>query len=84
MLLYRNTSVSFLENVCHHNHLFIWKLLTWLITKGQFGHCSIIYKVSIKEINTVSLKTDILDMIIKNELNCRKGRIETNTLMHEY
>ena len=37
-----------------------------------------------KEINTVSLKTDLLDMIIKNELNCWKGRIETNTLMHEY
>ena len=37
-----------------------------------------------KEINTPSLKTDLLDMIIKKELNCRKGRIETNTLMHEY
>ena len=37
-----------------------------------------------KEINTVSFKTDLLDMIIKNELNCRKGRIERNTLMHEY
>ena len=37
-----------------------------------------------KEINTTSLKTDLLDMIIKNELNCRKGRIERNTLMHEY
>ena len=34
--------------------------------------------------NTASLKTDLLDMIIKNELKCRKGRIETNTLMHEY
>ena len=37
-----------------------------------------------KEINTVSLKAVFLDMIIKNELNCRKSRIETNTLMHEY
>ena len=30
-----------------------------------------------KEINTVSLKADLLDMIIKNKLNCRKSRIET-------
>ena len=39
-----------------------------------------------KEINTASekIKTDLLDMIIINKLNCRKGRIDTNTLMHEY
>ena len=37
-----------------------------------------------KEINTASVKTDLLDMIIINELNCKKGRIDTNILMDEY
>ena len=47
---------------------------------------SVFYQLEIhyKEINTVSLKTDLLGIIIKNELNCRKRRIETNTLLHEY
>ena len=36
-----------------------------------------------KEINPASLKTNLLDMIIINELNCRKDRIDTNTLMHK-
>ena len=47
---------------------------------------SVLYQLQsyYKETNTVSLKTDILDMVIKNELNCRKDRIERNTLLHEY
>ena len=36
-----------------------------------------------KEINPALPKTNLLDMIIINELNCRKDGIDTNTLMHK-